>query len=190
VNERPKPLAGKTVVRLSPTFVQRLKSQGWRLSAIAPARLAANRLTLPIAKSGPLTIFRNTTVAVETIRVGSVCDRAFTQPTHPVIHHVGGLLLARPGGRLQRIPLDKPAISSNRLLFRDARGTGAQRDGSLGKVQPGMIVNLSDQPTAPNVALKATFWDSSWDGLVEWSAVPAIKSGSFGTVQVLPTATC
>lgn len=175
---------------LSSTFVQRLKNQGWSLGAIEPARLVANTLTLPIAKSGPLTIFRNTTVAVRTFRVGGRCDRSFTNPPYLVIHHLGGLRLTRLGGNLQRIPLDKPALSSDRLMFRDGRGTGPQRDGSLSKVQPGMIVRLNATPSAPLEVLHGSFWHSSWDGLVEGSAVPAINSGSFGTVQIRATAKC
>jgi hypothetical protein len=119
VIKRP-PLRGTTTVLLSASFVTKLQRQAWKLRAIAPATLQGRTLTLPIAPSGPLTIVRKSTPLIVE-KVEGRCDAIF--PPGYVIHHAGGILLSRPGGRLNRLPLDKPALSfltgSPSLLFRD-----------------------------------------------------------------------
>jgi hypothetical protein len=107
-------------------------------------------------------------------------------------------------GFRSRIPLDKPILTINRdwLAFRDARGTGPQRDGSLGKVQPGLALAVAGDLRGASIrsgerslrlrGLRARFDENSWDGLVEDSAKPAV-SGAFATIELtlrVPAGAC
>ena len=57
------PIRGTTTLQIASSFVQKLRRQGWRLQAIAPATLRGKTLTLPIAPTGPLSIFHSDVVA-------------------------------------------------------------------------------------------------------------------------------
>ena len=46
------PIRGTTTLQLTSSFVQKLRRQGWRLQAIAPATLHGKTLRLPIARQG------------------------------------------------------------------------------------------------------------------------------------------
>jgi Divergent InlB B-repeat domain len=190
------PLRGKTTLRLAPSFTAKLRRQGWRARAIPPATLTGNVLTLPIAASGPLTIVHKTSPLVGE-RISGECVVNF--PFGHVVHHSGGLHLSRPGGKRSRLPLDKPALSwltgSPSLLFREGRDTSTQvGKGGARLGRTGFAANLIEgrNPQLRFVSaselrftgLTAKLWDSSWDGLVAFSAKPAIASGVLGTIEV------
>ena len=188
------PVRGTTTVRLAPAFTAKLRRQGWNARAIRPAKLAGNVLTLPIAPSGPLTIVRKTaTLVVE--KIAGECVSHFP---YGVVHHAGGLQLSRPGGRLSRLPLDKPALSwltgTPSLLFREGRDTSTQAGkGGARLGRAGFVTNLTENRNsqfrlsaseARLTGLTAKLWDSSWDGILAFSPKPAIASGVLGTVEL------
>jgi hypothetical protein len=197
------PIRGTTTLRLAPSPVLKLRRQGWRLQAMAPATLHGRTLKLPIAPTGPLSIFHTTSsVQVEKSVRGCVVtlDPSYT------VHHAGGIRLSRPGGRLHRLPLDKPAISSRTgspsFLFRDARDTSVAKSGKLTKGRPGFSVDIFEQKASERLVSKSTFrvsglrtrvTSNSWDNLVEGSAKPAITSGPFAAVELnvrIPPTAC
>ena len=198
------PIRGTTTLQLTSSFVQKLRRQGWRLQAIAPATLHGKTLRLPIAPKGPLSIFRGTSsLQVEK----SVRGCYVTLNPGYTVHHAGGIRLSRPGGRLYTLPLDKPAISSRTgspsFLFRDARDRRVARSGNLTKGRAGFSVDILEGKTlgSGDLVSKSTFrvrvstrlTRDSWDGLIVESARPAITSGLFAAVELnarVPPSAC
>jgi hypothetical protein len=190
------PTRGQTRVVLSSFFVNRLHSLGWTIKAIAPARLQGRVLTLPIARSGKVTIFHQTSPLEATLLDGSC---TLFPVGNGVVHHAGGIRLAAPAtGRKakQALRLDIPAIHEDVLLFRDARTAGSRRERS-GKAEVGLLLDLNDTVRAligsgpPGSAaielkptLRASFSANSWDGLPANSPVPPFHSGTFATITV------
>jgi Divergent InlB B-repeat domain len=198
------PLRGRTTLRLAPAFTSKLRRQGWTARAIPPAKLAGRVLTLPISSSGPLTIVRKTSPLVVE-QIAGECVINF--PPARVVHHSGGLQLSRPGGRLSRLPLDRPALSwltgSPSLLFREGRdhstqvGKGGARLGRTGfaanLIESRAVLRRASASVVRYTGVTAKLWDSSWDGLLAFSPKPAITSGVLGTIEVslsLPIAAC
>jgi hypothetical protein len=188
------PLRGTTKLDLADAFVAKLRRQGWKLQAIAPARLDGRTLTLPIAASGPLTISRRTS-SMQIEKTRGKCYVSVS-PSYTV-HHAGGIRLSRPGGKRNRIPLDVPVISSRTgspvFMFRDSRDRTVARSGNLSKAKPGLVLSLAEgeMPFGElNAAAlrvrggKTRLNRDSWIGLVENSANPGITSGLFGTVEL------
>ncbi len=198
------PMRGTTTLQLAPSFVQKLQRQGWRLQAIAPATLRGKTLKLPIAPTGPLSIYRSTS----SLQVEKSVRGCFVtlSPTY-TIHHAGGIRLSRPGGSRYRLPLDKPAISQrtspSSFLFRDARDPSVAKSGNVTKGRPGFSATIVDGKTYGGGLLvsKSTFrvkfgtrvTSDSWDNLVTDSAKPAITSGPFAAVELnarVPPSAC
>jgi hypothetical protein len=193
------PIRGTTTLQLASSFVQKLRRQGWRLQAIAPASLRGRTLKLPIAPTGPLSIFRGTSsLQVEK----SVRGCFVTLDPSYTVHHAGGIRLSRPGGSLYTLPLDKPAISSRTgspsFLFRDARDRSVAKSGRLTKGRVGFLVDIAEGKTLVSkstvrVRFSTRLTRDSWDGLVVESAKPAISSGAFAAVELnarVPPSAC
>lgn len=189
------PIRGTTTLQIAPSFVQKLRRQGWSLQAIAPATLRGKTLKLPIAPTGPLSIFRGTS----SLQVEKSVRGCFVilNPGYTV-HHAGGIRLSRPGGSRYRLPLDKPAISSRTgspsFLFRDARDPRVAKSGNLTKGRPGFSAAILEGKTygSGDLVNKSTFrirfgtrvTSNSWDNLVTDSAKPTITSGPFAAVEL------
>jgi hypothetical protein len=109
---------GTTTLTLSRAWLRRLTTSGTRLTAIAPAVLRGNRITFPISRTGPLTPSRRSRVPATDALLENGCTRGLGFGDRTVVHHRGGLALARPGARLT---LDVPVISDQSFRLR-ARG--------------------------------------------------------------------
>jgi hypothetical protein len=189
------PFRGTTTLQISASTFDRLRRHGYTLQAIAPARLVGRALTLPIAATGPLSIYRSTSRMVVSRLGDGRCMAEF--PTSATIHHAGGLRLSRPGGRLATIPLQKPVFSfktgSPVLMFQDARDLSVAKSGKLSKARPGLVAPVVNdiflpgvvvrEPTVRFRGLRTKLDADSWVGLVEGSSVPTVTTGTFATAD-------
>jgi hypothetical protein len=201
------PLVGETRLVLAAGFVNGLKARGWKLAAIAPARLTGRTLRLPIAQTGKVTIFHTTGLRAATHVEAGRCT-VLLDGARSLVHHAGGLRLTAPPRRGTRnvVPLDIPAWHGDALLFRDRRTAGSV-GGRGGKAAVGLAADVNDEARVvggiaedgrnatltAGPALAVRLNDSSWDGLVEDSRVPPVRSGALGTLTMrvhLPAGAC
>jgi hypothetical protein len=122
---------GTTKLTFRAAWLARVRGKGWRMVAIAPAVRRGNVLTMPIVKTGKLTLFRRSRVGGDSLRVsGGDCrtDGSLTV-NQSAIHHAGGFALLRRGVRR---PFDALVLRGNTFYWRGpvhreqgAKGPGA-----------------------------------------------------------------
>jgi hypothetical protein len=135
--------AGTTTLTLSASWRRRISASGRRIVAIAPAVKSGARITFPIAKTGPLTIFRRSQVfANDFRREDGSCERSVESllGVGTTIHHRGGFAVL--GGRRGRQPLDVLAIAEDAFVMR-GRDHTIRGDRRLSKGAPALGGELS-----------------------------------------------
>ena len=131
---------GKTKLTFKASWLARVRRNGWRMAAIAPAVKRGNVLTMPIAKTGKLTLFRRSRVGGLSTRFpGGECttDGSLTT-SQSAIHHAGGFALRRRGVRR---PFDALVLRGDTFYWRGPvhrqRGAKGPGSGTFGGVWSG-----------------------------------------------------
>jgi hypothetical protein len=131
---------GTTKLTFRASWLARVRRNGWRMVVITPAVRRGNVLTMPIVKTGKLTLFRRSRVGGNSSRVpGGECatDGSLTVK-QSAIHHAGGFALLRRGVRR---PFDALVLRGNTFYWRgpDHREFGAKgpNSGTFGGVWHG-----------------------------------------------------
>jgi hypothetical protein len=140
---------GTTKLTFRASWLARVRRNGWRMAVIPPAVRRGNVLTMPIVKTGKLTLIRRSRVGGDSSRLpGGECHTdGGLIAGQTAIHHTGGFALLRRGVRR---PFDALVLRPQTFYWRgpDHREFGAKgpNSGTFG----GDHGSPRDDTTSPN----------------------------------------
>lgn len=141
---------GKTKLTFRASWLARVRSNGWRMVAIRPAVKRRNALTMPIVKTGKLTLFRRSMLGgLSFMPPGGECSTDASLSVGGAIHHSGGFALLRRGVRR---PFDALVLRPFAFYWRGPIHREQGRKGPGGGTFGGEWHGIPriDVPTSPN----------------------------------------